>query len=442
MEGPTFLGEYSNESATYFFLIGFFILIIESLVRGKFAIPYKHHLMWILGAFILWATIATILNFDTVNQNFYKQTSGWNRFIRQNFSLLISAIVFPLFFWNIIKNNTVYENFLRIRKVLLFSFIFVSLYGFFEIAIVYLGMGFLMPVFDLFEYLPFINNNLHQGSRIGISSVTFEIPALGTYLIMVLPWMVSYIFTEKNILKYLPLGVSLILLFFSNSRSALIVILLQLIVLLILLILDPQYRKNTLSLLKYSSIAIFCLLLWNSEAIVKTVSEKADSVNFSKNLTKNVSNKSRFGIQHATLEVFKENPIIGVGLGQNTYHAIRHYPYWSTHNNWEFELKYKNQTDKSFPPNYNIYTRLAAELGVIGLGIFSILMLLCIYYSFMVWKLSNNSMRFVGVILIISFVGLSINWMQLDYFRQYGFWLCLMLLIQIMILKRKSILNE
>jgi O-antigen ligase len=431
IDGPTFLGEYSNEAATYFFLIGFFILIIESLLSEKFAIPYKHHLVWILTVFILWATISTILNTETVSQNLYKQTTGWNRYLRQNFSLLISVVVFPVFFWNIIKNYTVYEIFIRLRKVMFYSFLFVAFYGFIEIAIVYFGMGFLRPFFDLFDYLPFTNSKLHTGERIGISSVTFEIPALGTYLIMVVPWMASYIFTEKNILKYAPLGIALILLFFSNSRSALIVILIQIIVLLILMILDPKHRDITLRFLKYGSIGVFCILLWNSESIYKTVAEKADSINFSKNLTKNVSNKSRFGIQHATIQVFKENPIIGVGLGQNTYHAVRHYPYWSTYNNWEFPLKYKNHTEKSFPPNYNIYTRLAAELGIIGVSIFVTLIFLCFYYAFMIWKLSNDKMRFVGAILVISFIGLAINWMQLDYFRQYGFWLCLMLLIMI-----------
>lgn len=442
MEGLSFLGEYKNESATYFFLIGFFILILESILRGKISIPYKHHLIWILSAFILWATISTILNTETVSQNFYKYTSGWNRYFRQNFSLLISAVVFPIFFWNIIKNYSAYEVFIRIRKVVFYSFLFVAFYGFIEIAIVYFGMGFLRPFFELFDYFPFTNTNLHTGERIGISSVTFEIPALGTYLIMVVPWIASYIFTEKNIWKYLPLGIALILLFFSNSRSALIVILIQLGVLLGLMILDPKHRTITLSFLKYGSVAIFCLLLWNSESIYKTIAEKADSVNFSKNLTKNVSNKSRFGIQHATLQVFKENPIIGVGLGQNTYHAVRHYPYWSTHNNWEFRLKYKNHHEKSFPPNYNIYTRLAAELGIIGVGIFSVLIFLCIYYAFMIWKLSNDKMRFMGVILLISFIGLAINWMQLDYFRQYGFWLCLMLLIHILLLKRKALIVD
>lgn len=430
-DGLEFLGEYSHEAATYFFLVGFMFLCVEFLFQGKVVFPYKSILIVLLFSFCVWTVISTLLNYETVSYNYFKQTSGFNRFIRQSFSLLFSAIVYTFLFWNVIKNYKVYDIFIRIRKVFLFSFLFVSLYGFIEILIVFFGMGSLRSVLDIFEYFPFVNNHIIPGGRKGISSVTFEIPALGTYLIMVFPWMVSYIFTEKRLYKFIPLIFLLILLFFSDSRSALIVIFLQLFALLVLLLLDVKYRKSTINVLKFGVVGVVLLLAVNSETVIEVVAEKADRVNFSKNLTENVSNKTRFGIQHATIQVFKENPIIGVGLGQSTYHSLPHYPYWSTVDNWEFELKYLDQTIKSFPPNYNIYTRLAAELGIIGLLLFVFLILGCFYYSFLVWKKSDDSYRFVGVILLLTFVGMAINWMQLDYFRQYGFWLGLMLLIKI-----------
>src|SRR5690606_16994074 len=181
---------------------------------------------------------------------------------------------------------------------------------------------------------------------------------------------------------------------------------------------------------QYGAILIALVLLVKSEQIVKTVEEKADRVDFVNNLRNSISNKSRFGIQYATLQVFKENPVVGVGLGQTTYHAIHHYPYWSTYKNWEFELKYKNQTEKSFPPLYNFYTRALAEFGLIGFLLFVGLIFLCFYYSFLLWKTSNDKQRFMGIILLLSFAGMAINWMQLDNFKQYGFWISLVLLIK------------
>ena len=430
-EGLSFLGEYKNEAATYFFLIGFFVLIIESLLRGKICVPYKNLLALTLILFIVWTFVSTMINFQTVSQNFYKQTTGFNRYARQTISLLISAVLFTVFFWNVIRNYKVERIFKLIRKVFLVGLIFVSIYGFIEIGIVYFGLTFLKPVFEAFEVFPFVNTRYMGNNRISISSVTYEVPALGNYLITIMPWMFSYIITEKKWTKFIPVILGFILMHFSDSRTALICLSIQLIVFIAILIHDERYRKTTLNILKIGSLGLAALLVFNSKTLIETVSERADRINFSKNLNADVSNKSRFGMQYASIQVFKENPVVGVGLGQDTYHKIHHYPYWSTVNNWEFTLKYQNQQDPSFPSAYNIYTRLLSELGLIGILIFFTLLFLCFYYSIMYWKFSANSNKYMGVILILSFAGLFVNWMQTDFFRQYGVWLCIVLLIHL-----------
>ena len=167
------------------------------------------------------------------------------------------------------------------------------------------------------------------------------------------------------------------------------------------------------------------------DKIVKSTEKKIDSLNFSKNLKNNISNQSRFGMQYASLQVFKENPIIGVGFGQETYHKRYHYPKWATRNNWEFKYVYQNNSIKSFPTAYNIYTRLLAEIGLIGFFIFLGLIFFSIQKSFFLFKNSQNENKVLAFITMISFVGLSLNWMQTDFFRQHGFWLCLVILIKI-----------
>src|SRR5690606_15146973 len=172
--------------------------MIESLLRGKINIPYKNSLSLLLIGFIIWTALSTLINFETVSTNYFKHTSGFNRYIRQSISMLISLVIFTLLFWNVIKNYSVQRIFLLIRKVFLLSFLFVSIYGFIEIAIVFFGMHFLNPVLESFDFFPFVNTSLSIGNRMGISSVTYEIPALGTYLLTNFPWMISYIFTEKR----------------------------------------------------------------------------------------------------------------------------------------------------------------------------------------------------------------------------------------------------
>lgn len=433
-EGLSFLGEYKNEAATYFFLIGFLILIIESLLKGKINIPYRNSLSIVLILFIVWTFLSTLINIEAVLDNYYKQTSGINRYIRQTISLLISAVIFTIFFWNVIRNYRLDKIFLLIRKTLLFSLIFVSVYGSIEIAIVHFGMRSLEPIYKAFEIFPFLNSNFEGGKR--VSSVAYEVPALGNYLITVGPWMLSYILTEKRWYKFIPSLCVLVLMYFSDSRTAMICILIELLLFIVLLLYDIRYRKTTVKALQIVTASVLLLLVVKSNDIIEIIDERADRLNFYKNLTENVSNKTRFGMQYASFQVFKENPIVGVGLGQDTYHKIYHYPYWSTHNNWEFDLYYTNLQVKSFPSGYNIYTRLLSELGIVGIFLFLTFIFLCIYYSILFWKYADNRDKYMGVILILSFVGLSVNWMQTDFFRQYGIWLCLALIIRIRMIHR------
>jgi O-antigen ligase len=160
------------------------------------------------------------------------------------------------------------------------------------------------------------------------------------------------------------------------------------------------------------------------------VGTKIATLNFKKNIVKSISNRSRFGIQYTSLLIFKENPILGVGFGQQGYHAKDKYPKWVTQKNYEFDLYYLNNKEKSFPPGYNMYTRLLAETGIIGFVIFIFFILLILYQSKKLIKIKKNQEKVVPIVLLISFIGFSINWLQFDSFRVFGFWICLALLIQ------------
>lgn len=440
-DGLSFLGEYKDEAASYFFLLGFAIAVVENLLAKKIYFPYKHPLIVLLILFIVWTFASTMLNYETVSTNFYKQTSGINRYIRQTISLMISAGCFTFLFWNVIKDLDIVKSIKLIRKVILYSFVFVSVYAFIEIAIVFFGMGFLRPVLGAFEFFPFVNNSLHTGHRVGISSVTYEIPALGNYLIFVTPWMLSYIFTEKKVMRFVPITVILILTFFSDARAALIVISMQLFLFLLVLLHDERFRLQTINILKIGAVAVFAILMIKGSAIINTAEEKLDRINFSKNLTQSISNKSRFGMQHAALEVFKENPVCGVGFGQGAYHMVPHYPYWATANNWEFKYLYKNQQLKSFPPQFNIYTRLLSEVGLVGSLLFLGLVAASILYALMYWVKINYTHKYIGSILFLSLIGIVVNWLQIDTFRQYGFWLSLILLIKALYQAKNHKLN-
>ena len=198
---------------------------------------------------------------------------------------------------------------------------------------------------------------------------------------------------------------------------------------------DPEIRKKVLIIVTIGLISLLSILavLSKDNKAIKDISKKIESLDFVGNLTKNVSNQSRFGIQYSSIQVFKSNPIVGVGFGQQSFTGRHLYPSWATKNNWEFEQIYQNSKERSFPPGYNLYTRLLAETGIIGFFIF----LFLIYTTFKQTKRlirgDDYETKTVGVILLITFIGLYINWLQIDTFRVYVFWLSLCILMKLSI---------
>ena len=428
-EGIPGLGEYANESGSYFFLVGFLVLGIDSLYKRKIAIPYSDRIFQILLLFLVWCIITTILNGDVVLESYYKQTSGVYRFLRQYISLLLAAFIFVLLFWNSLKDLTSREILLVIRKVFLFNLVFAFVYGIFEVLISVFNVYAVMPIMQLFDFFPFLDVNFESGGR--ISSIGYEVPSLGNYLITVSGWMFSYIYTEKSKWRFVPILMVLFLTFFSGSRTALINITLQLGMFIYLLYSIKAYRKTLLLGVQFVAVISVLMVVVFGNQIVRAVDKKVDSLNFSANLTKSISNQSRFGMQYASIEVFKESPIIGVGFGQETYHKIHHYPPWATHNNYEFRAIYQNQNITSFPTSYNIYTRLLAETGIVGVLIFLAIIFFCFSRSIFLWRNCEGDQKTLAMILLISFIGLCVNWLQMDFFRQYGFWLCVVILIKV-----------
>lgn len=436
-EGFEFLGEYKNEAATYFFLIGFALMCMDNFVKKKVFFPIKSIYMQGILLFLGWIFLSALVNYPSISENYFKQTAGVTRFFRQLVSFLISAFVFTIFFWSVIRRYTLTNIFSKIRRVMWWSLIFVFTYGVIEILVVVFGLRQLLPVLSAFDIFPFVHTKLNPGGR--ISSVSYEVPALANYLITIASWMFSYMLSSKQTyMRVLPTLMVLILMFFSGSRTALIIVMIQLALFFVLLLKHRKVRTKAYKMVVYTMPIVAVFLLLNKEKLVETLNHKVDTLHFSKNLTNSISNKTRFGMQYASLKVFSAHPFFGVGLGQETYHKREHYPSWATEGNPEFELVFENEAIKSFPSAYNIYTRLLAETGIVGVLIFMGLIGFAIFDALMFYRKANASYQLIALTILISLLGHSLNWLQTDFFRQYGFWLMLALLIK---LKQETILK-
>lgn len=430
--GIGFLGEYYRDSCFLFFSFAFFL----TLFKKRINIPVNSLIFQFLILFILWSVLATLLNLNNVLEYYFKQTSGISRFINQFGSLIIASVIIPVTFYNGFKKINIDKIFRLIRGVILASLLIAFIYSVFEILIVKLNMVYLKKsILNLFDYFPFTEAKTDMRLR-RISSVTFEPPALGTYLLSIAGWMFSYVFTEKNRLKYLPSLIVIFLGFMSGSRAAFFIILIQLLVAIIFFIKQRSRSNNIYKI--FFGVFIFSVLtlVYFNKPIFEYVKKEINSFKLDDS-THALSNKSRFGIQQAMLRVFKEHPISGTGYGLQAFESRKKYPVWAKKNNWEFRLKYLNQNDKRFPPGYNMYLRILSETGLVGLLFFGLIILQIFLWCYNNLKAKNSIVAFI---IFISMIGFSLNWLKMDSFRIYFFWLCLALIW--IVESRKKMQNE
>jgi len=425
--GPDVLGEYKKHACTYFFLISAVLTAVDVINKKRLYFPYRNILFQLLILIIIWFCLATVFNIHNIINYNFKGTNGIVRFIKQFGSLIISAVFIFYTCLNLFNRQNISQVFFTLRKVTLWSFIIVIIYGVLEILILVFGIYTLMPLLNLFNYFPFTEVYLDNLKR--ISSVSYESPELGTYLICITGWMLSYIITEKKVWKYIPAAFVLILTYFSDSRSAIAVVLIQFLIFGILLFSQKKFRPILNKILLASILPLSILFVFKGKTITEYLYYKVTSFSTSDNVHA-TSNKSRLGIQYANYLVFKEHPISGVGFGQSAFESKKHYPSWATHNNWEFSVKYLNPNHKPFPPVYNMYVRFLSESGVIGF----ILFLTFIYFVLIIsYKLYKNKYsqpkQLMGIVLLITFIGVAINWFKADTFRNFGFWVNLAFLV-------------
>ncbi|MDR0228182.1 MAG: O-antigen ligase family protein [Flavobacteriaceae bacterium] len=278
-------------------------------------------------------------------------------------------------------------------------------------------------IINFLNYLPVLDKTDYIDGR--LAAVSFEVPALGNYFIFMYGWMFSYAFTEKTwYKKFLPSIFLILFTVLSGARAALIIVLFQALLGSIFFLKVKKIRINYK--LKYGAlIALFLIILSNWNKLETIFSQKLNLFD----VEHSISNKTRYGMQYASLMVFKDEPITGVGFGQNGFHKQRYYPDWALKNNYEFTDWYLDENVYSFAPDFNLYTRLLAETGLIGVFLFVCFLCIVLKNTLSMLCSTSNEVVIFGVILFLSFVGFIINWLQIDHFRQFGFWVCISLLI-------------
>jgi len=179
----SFLGEYGSDSSPMFFLLGFLFLLISDLLLGKMKLPFLHPVYYTFLVFFVYIVISIFFNFINVSDYYFKQTTGWVRYIKQLISVIMAFFMFFYLFYNVCISLGVVKTFFVVRKTMLRSLIIVFVVGLTQFLI-YSGANDLISVYDIFDYLPFTKPTLYfELTR--VNATAFRPPDLGIYLICI-----------------------------------------------------------------------------------------------------------------------------------------------------------------------------------------------------------------------------------------------------------------
>ena len=428
------MGELGNRGAAYSFII-IVPLIIILLAKNRQIYISNTIESKILMLFVAWVILSDIVNLPFIQDNFFKGRSGINKLIVQMMVLVfILAITYSTEIIIQVRKLTLYDY----RKYILYSTIPVIIYGTIEL-IHFLG------IFDfswLLKGVSYIFQSYHRGEVYtkGIRTICGEVSYFAMYSAFVIPWIVSYIFTEKEIKKkFFFSGVSgylLILLIFSKSRTAYAIIFAQIFLFTLLILISKIDKKIKVNVIKSIVIILISFSFLNNTVISKiggdSNSVKKISIQGLINSitdSTNMSNIARFGLQKAAFDIGIENPIFGVGIGQFGFNVEDNL---SSKALTSYEVQRWISEDEDvheyWPPAFALYPRIMAEQGIVGLLIWVILIGYIVIKALI--RLRKRKNDIIGIALIVSFIGILIVWINADTFAQIPFWITLPFIVR------------
>ncbi len=315
-------------------------LILKIMITKDFELKYSKMNVWIL----LLVLIICISAFTSIS----KEES-------RNIALLMGA--FTLFYFVVI--NTI-ENKKQYKFILYLCVIS---------AVLTAIMGLYQYIFGDVYSQAWLDSNMFEDIKMRVYS-TFENPNVyGEYLLLMIPIMMSLLWTEKGVFKKIVLfaffGISMLALILTFSRGCWLAIIFS--IGLLMIIIDKRFVFLG-----------FLLLLILPFVLPETIINRFMSIG---NLSDS-STSYRVYIWMGTLAMLKDYWFCGVGLGESSFNTI--YPLYS-------------YASIQTPHSHNTYLQLVSQFGIVGLIVF-----LGIIYNF--YKTTTISAVKKKNIILVGFI--------------------------------------
>jgi len=141
-----------------------------------------------------------------------------------------------------------------------------------------------------------------------------------------------------------------------------------------------------------------------------------------RNYLVSIGSGPRLALWQAGLGVFMEHPFVGVGLGQSGFWMWDQLPVWVFNYRSEIMETFASAT-MGYPNPKNLWIKLLAETGLLGIMVFGIFFVLVILLAFHLYLHGDRHQRFIGLFGILSLTAIMIEGFSLDSFANPTMWI-------------------
>jgi len=400
------LGELSNEA----YAIPFLVILAVTM----FKVPYRK----CTGSFLVlsllllfWILISGVSNYSAILESNFKGKTGFSKYI---FQLVMISCFFAFSFCV----ATIYSNKKKSIRLdysagIRCAFLISSLYAFIEIPRLF-GV-------DIFSgmrgYIDFIlrADGFQSYSALRLRSLAYESPSYANFLLCVCALCLSDLVGSYSPKKIFLFALASMLIILSGSRGgAAGLILLMMLAVFLNFSKNHRSSESTLKLFTFGYWAVFitvvAFILFADLTLI--ADDFFDDYRF-------VSNIGRLGAQYASGQIFFENPIFGIGLGQQGFYMAEYYPNWALVS-WEVEA-WSNPYYGTWPPGFSLYMRLLSETGIVGIFLFFYLNYVVLRYL-LIEFLSDGEGKATAILAFMTICSSLIVFSFFDSFRYIPYW--------------------
>lgn len=274
---------------------------------------------------------------------------------------------------------------------------------------------------------------------------------LGIYTVITIPFLWNIIFTSKNrkLVVYSSIIVMLLemITLLANSRTATVFLLIDHILLILVLCIQFRDKRFIIHTVLVTLIGLFAFLgniVYTSnvdytqnvltkdtkdistQQVVNQISSYGENNITSLSKKSSRSNNQRYGVMKADLNIFLENPLLGIGQGLRTPYVLNHLDE-DTLNNTEVKMWIDNIKNKGLInisiPMLGEYTSRLSETGIISFVLFMAPILLLLF-RLLKYIIQNSKDTFV-IFFTIAYIECLLTGIGTTLNELYYFWILL-----------------